>query len=230
MTNRLRFDGGVGLKNFRSVIPDQAITEINAAIDSSLGHGSQRPHPAAIAERLRLCDTFRELEQSVCADAFAMAAKAVPGTLRREPVHVIRCADTLRRSESHCRHYDSHLLTMLIPLQLAPECVFNGDLVVYQRPRLQVSTLSNVMCKVKHGIHRQLPFSLRKWLTLHDLRRGHCLRVPVQVGSVYVFNGFAIKHANLDVEMGQRRSLLIHYYDPGHSLGLSGLVRHVRGI
>jgi hypothetical protein len=65
-------------------------------------------------------------------------------------------------------------------------------------------------------------------MTLRDLRRGRCNRVPVEPGSVYVFNGFVLQHANLDVEVGERRSLLIHYYDPGYSAGLSGTVRGVR--
>lgn len=230
MAKRLRFDRGVGLKDFRSVVPMQAIAEINAALDSLPGNVSQRPHPDTVAKMLRRGDAFRQLEEAVCADTRAMVAGVVQGTLRQEPVHVIRCADPVRRRDSHCRHYDSHLLTMLIPLRLAPDCACNGDLIMYRCPRLTVSTLGNVMCKIAHGIHRKLPFVWRKWLTLRDLRRGHCSRVPVQLGSVYVFNGFALKHANIDVEMGQRRSLLIHYYDPGHSLGLSWLMRRVRGV
>jgi hypothetical protein len=62
------------------------------------------------------------------------------------------------------------------------------------------------------------------------MTRGRCERVPCAVGNVYVFNGFVTQHCNLHVESGERRSLLIHYYDPGLSMGLSVAIRTVRGM
>jgi hypothetical protein len=226
---RIRIEKGVALKSFNDVIPLEAIAEINEVINRSFGSLPERAQISLMAAELfRRCDAFRLLEESICTDTRAMAAKAGQTELPLEPFHVIRCASTKTQAESHCRHYDSHLLTLLIPLQLAPEGASNGDLIMYRRPRLSVSTPGNVICKIRHGIQRGLPLNWRKWLTLHDLRRGNCDRVPVQVGSVYAFNGFALQHANLEVEAGQRRTLLIHYYDPGHSLGLSGILRRAR--
>ncbi|SIT47230.1 conserved hypothetical protein [Paraburkholderia ribeironis] len=226
---RIRIEKGVALKAFHDVIPIQTIVEINKVIDRVFGDAPQRSQScAAAAELLRRDPVFRELERTICANARAMAAIAGLTDLPREPFHVLRYSSNATLAESHCRHYDSHLLTLLIPLQLASDGVCNGDLVMYRRPRLSVSTPGNVVCKLRHGIQRKLPFSWRKWLTLHDLRRGNCARIPVQVGSVYVFNGFALQHANLDVQGGQRRTLLIHYYDPGYSLGLSEILRRVR--
>lgn len=228
MAKRIQFDKDVSLAVFRSVIPGGALAEINAAIDRSFGEQPERAEPLAMAEILRGYESFRTLEEAVCSDARAMAARLFDHGLRREPFHVIRCASTATSDESHCRHYDSHLLTLLIPLQLAPEGVCNGDLLMYRRKRLTVTTAGNVICKLRHGIQRNLPFPVRKWLTMRDIRKGRCDRVPVEPGSIYVFNGFALKHANLDVEVGQRRSLLIHYYDPGYSAGLSEAMRRVR--
>lgn len=228
MAERIRFNPDVALAAFSSVIPMPTLAAINAAIDRSFGEQPERAEPFAMAELLRRNEAFRKLEETVCAETRAMATTLLKKSLRWEAFHVIRCASTSTRNESHCRHYDSHLLTLLIPLKLAPDGVCNGDLLVYHPPRLAVSTVANVFCKLRHGIQRNLPFHIRKWLTLRDLRRGRCNRVPVEPGSVYVFNGFVLQHANLDVEVGERRSLLIHYYDPGYSAGLSGTVRGVR--
>lgn len=226
---RIRIEKGVALKAFHSVIPIQTIAEINEFMDRSFGNAPKRSQSgAAVAELLRRDPAFREFEQAICANARAMAARTGQTDLPSEPFHVLRFSSKETRAESHCRHYDSHLLTLLIPLQLASDGVCNGDLVMYRRPRLSVSTPGNVVCKIRHGIQRSLPFSWRRWLTLHDLRRGNCRRIPVQPGNVYVFNGFALQHANLDVQSGQRRTLLIHYYDPGYSLGLSEILRRVR--
>lgn len=228
MAERIRFHPDVALTAFSRVIPMPTLAEINAAIDRSFGDQPERAEPLAMAELLRSNEAFRKLEETVCAEARAMATTLLKKSLRREAFHVIRCASTSTRNESHCRHYDSHLLTLLIPLQLAPDGVCNGDLLVYHPPRVAVSTVSNVLCKLRHGIQRNLPFPFRKWLTFRDLRRGRCNRIPVEPGSVYVFNGFVLQHANLDVEVGERRSLLIHYYDPGYSAGLSATVRRAR--
>jgi hypothetical protein len=229
VVKRIRIDKGVALKSFHSVIPMETIAEINEVIDRWFGNVPQRSQSGAIAaELIRRGDAFRQLEETVCANAREMAAKSGQTDLPLEPFDVLRCSSMATLAESHCRHYDSHLLTLLIPLQLAPDGVSNGDLVMYRRPRLSVSTPGNVMCKIRHGVQRSLPFNWRKWLSLHDLRRGHCSRIPVQVGSVYAFNGFALQHSNLDVETGQRRTLLIHYYDPGYSLGLSAMLRRGR--
>ncbi|MGF6916216.1 hypothetical protein [Paraburkholderia sp. 40] len=228
-TKRIRIDKSVALNSFDNVIPQESIVEINEFIDHLFGTTAPRSQSGAeIAEMLRRGQAFRELEQSICANARAMAAKFGRTNLPTEPFHVLRCASKTSLAESHCRHYDSHLLTLLIPLQLAPDGVHNGDLVMYRKPRLSVTTLTNVICKMRHGFLQSLPLSWRSWHTLHDLRVGNCKRIPVKPGSVYEFNGFALQHANLDVQNGQRRTLLIHYYDPGHSLGLSSVLRRGR--
>ncbi|MGF6965203.1 hypothetical protein OKW43_002208 [Paraburkholderia sp. WC7.3g] len=229
LSRRIRIGRNVALKSFDDVIPLETIAEINEFIDHLFGDTPERSQSGArIADLLRRGLAFRELEQAICANTRAMAAKIGHTDLPTEAFPVLRCASNTSLAESHCRHYDSHLLTLLIPLQLAPDGVHNGDLVMYRKPRLSVTTLTNVICKIRHGFLHSLPLSWRTWHTLHDLRVGHCRRIRVKPGSVYEFNGFALQHANLDVRNGQRRTLLIHYYDPGHSLGLSTVLRRGR--
>jgi len=220
------------LTTFREVIPSSLLAEINAAIDASFGPTPIRVEPRAVGEMLRQVDTFRQLESLVCTTTQRFARKMSQVPFEERPHHVLRCVSQANGDNAHCRHFDSHLLTMLVPLQLADsEAFFNGDLVVYNNDvRRRISTIGNVICKIRHGIHRNLPFEFRKRLTVRDLQRGNCARVNVEPGSVYVFNGFALKHANLHVEEGQRRSLLIHYYDPGFSMGLSKALRFSRKI
>lgn len=229
VAKRIRLDESVALQSHHDVVPIQTIAEANSAIDRLFGDAPQRAQSGAlIAAILRRDSRFRELEDHICANARETAARNGQMHLPAEPFHVLRCASVATRAESHCRHYDSHLLTLLIPLRLAADGEWNGDLVMYPRPRLSVSTLGNMVCKARHGLQRSLPFQWRKRLTRWDLRRGNCSRVPVRVGSVYEFNGFALQHANLDVQQGQRRTLLIHYYDPGCSMGLSEVLRRGR--
>jgi hypothetical protein len=228
-TKRIRIDETVALKSFDDVIPEETIADINQFIDQLFNGAPQRSQPGLqIAEMLRRGQAFHDLEQSICANTRTMAARIGATNLPLEPFHVLRCASSSSLAESHNRHYDSHLLTLLIPLQLAAPGIHNGDLVMYRKPRLYVTTLINLICKIRHGFLRSLPFGIRSWHTLRDLRVGNCKRIPVKPGSVYEFNGFALQHANLDVQNGQRRTLLIHYYDPGHSLGLSEMLRRGR--
>lgn len=190
LARRIRIDKSVALRSFDDVIPPQTIAEINAFIDHLFSNGSQRSQSGAeIADILRRGQGFRELEQSICANARARAANTGLSDLPVEPFHVLRCASMSSLSESHCRHYDSHLLTLPIPLLLAPDGVHNGDFVMYRKPRLSVSTPTNVVCKMRHGFLHSLPLSWRSWRTLHDLRVGNCRRIPVKPGSVYEFNG-----------------------------------------
>ena len=229
VAKRIRIEEGVALRSFHGVIPIETIAAINEIIDRSFGDTPQRTRSGEIAaELIRRGEVFRKLEETICDEARERAANLGQIDLPLKPFHVLRCASKDSGAESNNRHYDSHLLTFLIPLQLAPDGISNGDLVMYRHPRLSVTTPGNMICKMRHGFLRSLPLYCRRWLTLRDLRRGRCSRIPVQVGSVYAFNGFAIQHGNLDVEVGQRRTLLIHYYDPGHSLGLSDKLRRER--
>ena len=118
-TGRIRIDKNVALRSFDDVIPQQTITEINEFIDHLFDTTAPRSQSGAkIAEMLRCGPAFRELEQSICANARAMAAKIGRTNLPTQPFPVLRCASKTSLAESHCRHYDSHLLTLLIPLQL----------------------------------------------------------------------------------------------------------------
>ncbi|TCK44758.1 hypothetical protein B0G84_3134 [Paraburkholderia sp. BL8N3] len=227
------------VKVYRQVISEHHLGVINAAIDR--GESSRGREvldtlpggvcsPQAVADLLRRIDAFRMIENEARRAARLRATQLVGRALREEPFHTMRCVGAAEHAHSHRRHFDSHLLTLLVPLQLADPSRFNGDLLFYTKRRQSVSLLANVAYKFWHGFLRNLPFAWRCALTCRDLTRGRCERVPCAVGNVYVFNGFVTQHCNLHVESGERRSLLIHYYDPGLSMGLSVAIRTVRGM
>lgn len=225
---------------FRHVITQDLLGKINALID--IEHREAGPdgprglHVSSalagqIAEIVRSLPAFAALE----ANTKLIATKTLlvlnaKNKVNAHPLHIVRCVDPRVSRESHCRHYDSHILTLLVPLQLAEQSGPNGDLLVYLPSRPVPSVTRNIGAKLKHGIQRSLPFATRAFLTDRDVRTGRCVRVSCTPGSVYAFNGFISKHANLDIAAGQRRSLLIHWFDPGRSGGVSRAMRFARRI
>lgn len=226
-------------QTFSNIVPRAVLDDINQTIErarkpSTLGLPTGlvvAPDVAsAIAESLRKIEAFRAMEDALRQSArqrfFALTGRhATQG-----PLHIVRCVDRTTRRESHCRHFDSHMLTLLVPLQLADVGHFNGDLLFYQRRRNTPSTPSNIAVKLLHGIQRNLPFGVRRALTVRDLAAGQCERIDCLPGNVYAFDGFVTQHGNLHIEYGERRSLLIHWYDPGMSGGLSLAMRKLRRI
>jgi hypothetical protein len=147
-----------------------------------------------------------------------------------KPFYVIRCVNSGSRSQAFTRHFDSHNLTMLIPLKLAVGDGHNGDFIIYNKPRQLPSSFVNLIQKLLHTVTHYLPVEIREKLTIRDIQRGVSRKIPVKVGNVYFFNGFINLHGNFDVETGERRSLLMHDFDPGKTFGLSEFARILRRL
>ncbi|WP_170845216.1 hypothetical protein [Chitinasiproducens palmae] len=221
------------------VIPRATLDKVNALIDANRAHSpvglpTGLVVAAAVADASAAClrevEAFRQLEAQLRRKARLFVARYAGKRLDERPLHIVRCVDRTTGRESHCRHFDSHALTVLIPLQIAEDGSRNGDLLIYRRRRTPPSTLVNLLDKARHGAQRNLPLRLRRTLTDFDLRHGRCDRVRCVPGNVYAFNGFVTQHANLDILGGERRSLLIHWYDPGASAGVSTALRRIRRI
>jgi hypothetical protein len=147
-----------------------------------------------------------------------------------KPFYVIRCVNNRSRSQAFTRHFDSHHLTILIPLKLANGDGHNGDFVIYKNPRRLPSAFMNTVQKVLQTFGHYLPVGIREWLTIRDIKRGLSQKISVSLGNIYFFNGFILQHGNFDVVSGERRSLLIHDFDPGGSFGLSEVARVLRRL
>ncbi|CAB3753889.1 hypothetical protein [Paraburkholderia solisilvae] len=224
-----------GVRLFEGVVPRALIAQINAAIDET--RDTWRPADgrratqttALVVELLRQHSEFRSVEQQARTLSERWAAQKglkIDG----EPLYVLRCINRTLPAQSHLRHYDSHILTLLIPLQSAHNAEENGDLIVYRRPRHQLSAVTNVMAKSWLIALRRLPLAMRRAQTRRDLSRQRCDRIACVPGNVYAFNGFVTRHANLHVEQGERRTLIVHYFDPGMTAGLRVVPRIWRSI
>uniref|UniRef100_UPI003F49300C hypothetical protein n=1 Tax=Cupriavidus yeoncheonensis TaxID=1462994 RepID=UPI003F49300C len=224
-----------GVHVFKDVVPQQLIDEINATIDICRDDW----HPAdgrrasrmamRLANRLRKSERFAQAELRAY-DTFGGWAHQSGRAISGEPLYVLRCVNASMPQQSHLRHYDSHLLTLLIPLQVASASNENGDLIVYRQRRRSVSVMSNLLAKAWLIGLRCLPFMKRQGLTYRHLERGLCDRIACLPGNVYAFNGFFTLHANLHVEAGERRTLIIHYYNPGLTAGLHVVPRALRAL
>jgi hypothetical protein len=224
-----------GVRLYENVVPLTLLDRINATIDETRdtwqpADGRRATQTTArVVELLRQRVEFQHVERQARATSQRWAAQKglkVDG----EPLCVLRCINCTLPAQSHLRHYDSHILTLLIPLRSAHGTEENGDLIVYRQPRHTLSAVTNVMAKTWMIALRRLPLAIRRTQTRRDLSRQRCDRIACVPGNVYAFNGFVTQHANLHVEQGERRTLIVHYYDPGMTGGLRAVPRIWRAI
>ncbi len=217
-----------------SVIPPLKLAELNRTIDevrkAGASHDALYRLAPQIGGALREVGEFARIEQAALRRAEEWVANTVQSPAKPGPWYVLRCTDKSEPARSHCRHYDSHALTVLIVLQAAKSRERSGDLVLYRQPRRVPNTVTNLLHKCLQYCQQRLPFSIREKQTRRDIAAGKSQQVTGVPGTVYVFNGFVNQHCNLDIESGERRSLLIHYLDPGFSMGVSTLARVFRGV
>jgi len=224
----------LGLTIFENVIPKRVLARMNATIDADRAAwpapdgGADLPLARRFGEMLRLLDGFRELESQSCAQARDWASRELRGGYSEDSLHVLRCVNHEMDWQSNLRHHDSHLLTMLIPLQLADPTELNGDLLLYKRRRQSVTYLGNMAYKTWLVLQQNRRFAARARQTRRDLAQGRCRRIACVPGNVYVFNGFLSLHANLEIESGERRSLIIHHFDPHLTAGIKQVTRALR--
>ena len=217
---------------FESVVPKRLLGEIKTKLDAA--HAATPDHKQFfgsakdVLHTLRDVPKFRELES----ESVRLASEWVDSTLKAKaamgPWFGLRVGSVTTDANSHCRHFDSHVLTLVILLQSADDDERAGDLIAYTKPRGLPGRGRNLFTKSLQWTERNMPLSLRSARTRRHLDRGICTRIKGRAGSVFVFNGFLMQHCNLDVLNGERRSLIVHYLDPGLSMGLSALNRFRR--
>jgi hypothetical protein len=229
---RVSKDEELGLTVFEDVIPQHLLAWINRFVDaqrerwSSADGGSERVLAQSLGCMLRRIERFRLIEQGACA---AITTYPVPPIPTTGSSHALRCVNRDMSWLSHLRHHDSHLLTLLIPLQLAAG-EQNGDLLLYRKRRQSVSLLSNLIYKTWLVIQQNRGLAVRRRQTYRDIQQQRCRRIACKPGNVYVFNGFVSLHANLEIDSGERRSLIIHHFDPRLTVGIKHVTRALRKL
>lgn len=222
------------VREFVGVVPAELLVNINASI-ASARHEWQPPDgrrasasARQFADALRQHDAFSAMEAQVCAAARLWIRQTLGREANDAPVHVLRCVGSRMAAQSYLRHFDSHVLTVLIPLQCAPDGDQNGDLIVHMRRCEPLAPLIHLFTKAWLFFEHGLPFGLRRALVNSGWSMRHCQRIRCVPGNAYVFNGFVTLHHNLHVANGERRSLIIHYYDAGLEARLRTMLRAVR--
>ncbi|QSN62533.1 hypothetical protein [Caballeronia sp. M1242] len=214
---------------FESVVPEATLAAINRKLD--VAYEATRDHEQFfgsakdVVHTLRDLPAFKALENEAVRAASDWLDSNMQVNAKVGPWFGLRIGSSTTTAGSHCRHFDSHVLTLVIVLKTASDPQKSGDLVVYPRTRGIPRRRDNLLRKSVQWGERGLPFPLRAARTERHLERGLCSRIRGFAGDVYVFNGFLMQHCNLDVLAGERRSLIIHYLDPGLSLGLSAINR-----
>jgi len=217
---------------FRNAISSFLISEFNEVIDRlriDLGTKKLRNEDLTqIFSKLRTDRDYNRIEtfcRRVSRQRFSEAFLRPPS---EETVSYFRCANALSDSDSHKRHFDSYLMTILIPIKLADTEENNGDLIIYKSDKHAAGTIKNMLRKTFTKVDQLMPAVYRKKKTIRQLDKKECIRVPCELGNIYFFNGYSMKHCNLSVSDGERRSLLIHAYDPETSFGMSSFFRRTR--
>ncbi|WP_322048479.1 hypothetical protein [Paraburkholderia sp. J67] len=221
---------------FVGVVPPELLASINAAIEAAR-HEWQPPDgrrasasARQFADALRLHEAFSAMEAQVCAAARLWVGQTLAREAKDAPIHVLRCVGPGMATQSYLRHFDSHVLTVLIPLQRAPDGDQNGDLIIHSGRREPLHPLAHLLMKAWLFFEHGLPFGLRRAFVNSGFGTQDCQRIRCEPGNAYVFNGFVTLHHNLHVANGERRSLIIHHFDAGLEARLRTMLRAVRHV
>lgn len=141
---------------------------------------------------------------------------------------VLRVVDgKMSKDEAHRYHFDAHLFTVLLPIYIPNnENNKNGDLVIAPNFRkISKNVLVNIMQKLLYQ-----NFIFKKFLHKKIIRDlFNFQQLNLQVGNLYLFNGYRSLHGNLEINSIDRRAtLLIHYYDLFKESKLVQLNRKIR--
>jgi hypothetical protein len=136
---------------------------------------------------------------------------------------VLRClSGSLARANSLNFHYDSYVLTALIPI-IMPDHGKPGDLLIIPNVRrVRSSYAGNMIDKVM----LDNPLSQRVLRGLYARNSRLIRHIRLVPGTLYLFYGYRTIHTNEECDADAIRSTaLFHYADPHAASGLKNLLR-----
>jgi hypothetical protein len=221
-----------GLLVFENAVLPELIADFNELIDRKREKaGFVQFHDDEIRElilKLQADTGYKHVERFCKRLTKALLHKKFAKSVPDGTTYGVRCADMLSSAKSHMRHFDSHLMTLLIPLKKADSGAEDGDLILYRNRGFTTSTTGNVLRKTLTKVDQFLPLIYRRAKTARDLEANKCERIRCEIGNIYFFNGYALRHCNLSVHSGERRSLIVHAYDADNSWQLSNFLTRYR--
>jgi hypothetical protein len=137
--------------------------------------------------------------------------------MKQEFYQVLRClTGNSGRKHSMIFHYDSYVVTALIPIQI-PSQGRSGDLLIYPNTRKLRSTyLFNVIDKILLG-NPLTQKILRTCVGIKKLSPAHIKMVP---GNLYLFWGYRSIHTNEPCDPDKVRATALFHYGNPHSRNL----------
>ena len=146
----------------------------------------------------------------------------------RDFYQVVRCLNgEVGRKNSYFFHYDTYVLTVLIPI-IIPQVGDRGDLVLFPNVRaVRRSYLRNLFDKFL------VDNRFSQWALTLIARRRICgaVAVPMLPGNIYFFWGYRTIHANEPCDPNQiRATALLHFGDPYRGSRARSVLRRVRGL
>ena len=125
---------------------------------------------------------------------------------------ILRClSGTGAKKHSMCFHFDSYILTALIPITV-PDHGSPGRLVIHPNTRgIRRTYLGNLVDKVL--VDNRLSQALFNWAYRRGSKR--VIRLSLKPGSLYLFWGYRSLHTNEPCDADAiRATALLHYADP----------------
>jgi hypothetical protein len=138
---------------------------------------------------------------------------------------IIRCTTSNQKTEAFLGHFDSHICTIVIPVQIprAKE-LESGELVLFPNVRdVRESKLKNLYKKISFQRYKNRPQEIQA------LERKYNKKIfNFRDNNPIIFHGFNSFHWNLPFYGAEDRiTILIHYYDPD-KFGLGKILRIIR--
>ena len=149
------------------------------------------------------------------------------GTIENQ-YHIARCVSNLNHSEAYRSHFDSHLFTLVIPLEIPaePRIERSGALYFLSKARpLARNEFENFLGKVYFkkfsGMQGYRRLAKQSGFETYDFADGRPL----------LFCGSTTLHGNFPVARDlncDRLTLLAHFFDPAPAFGVGNLFRFIR--
>jgi hypothetical protein len=154
--------GGIAI--FESMVAPPTLaaikSKLDAAYEATPDHEQFFGCAKDIVHTLRDDAAFRELESEAVRAASNWLASTMHVDGKVGPWFGLRVGSSASTSGSHCRHFDSQVLTLVIVLQTASDDDRSGDLIVYPKARGIPRRRDNVLRKsMQWGERATLPAS-----------------------------------------------------------------------
>jgi len=145
-----------------------------------------------------------------------------------DTLQVFRCLKgTTGRRTSYKFHYDSYVLTVLLPVAIPQEGRSGDLLIIPNARRVRRLYLSNLMDKLI--IDNKVAQVILRLITRR--RRLNTVAVKLQPGTSYFFWGYRSIHANEPCDHDKlRATALFHYGDPHRNSSARTLIRRARAF